>query len=220
MPFFENAYDFEVNGGNFYDIGGNQNNRTRDSSLNMSGTGNTLGMNGDYSRQDARTFNAETNASTAYAGPSYGNSSTYAGYGQVPPTATPMVHPPMPPYGQPADPQAQHYQAVYYHYLAYLTAMQQYQQHAQQFSPPAQNASEDQPAQAVQGASQPQQDTQDTPHAPQLTITQDGEQDEMDALNFNFGERLNIQEDRNPVYTPIPQARPQAQLQQCTSTYN
>jgi len=226
MPFFENAYDFEVNGGNFYDIGRDQNNRTRDSSFNMSGAGNTFEMNADYSRQDARNLNVETNTSTAYTGPSHGHPSTYAGYGQVPPTVAPMGHPFTPPYGQMADPQ---FQAAYYQYYMYLAAMQHYQQYTQQFSPPAQNTPEQQqPVQPVQGASGPEQDTQDAHDArrtPQRAITQDAEQDEeLEMVRESLEQRFSIQDDRDPAYRPIPQSQPQPQPQamfhQYTSTYN
>ncbi|XP_006453776.1 hypothetical protein AGABI2DRAFT_189147 [Agaricus bisporus var. bisporus H97] len=41
MPFFENARQFEINGGNFHDVKGNQNNYHYDQSLNVSGQGNS-----------------------------------------------------------------------------------------------------------------------------------------------------------------------------------
>ncbi|XP_006453778.1 hypothetical protein AGABI2DRAFT_113550 [Agaricus bisporus var. bisporus H97] len=41
MPFFENARQFEINGGNFHDVKGNQNNYNYDQSLQVSGQGNS-----------------------------------------------------------------------------------------------------------------------------------------------------------------------------------
>lgn len=56
MPFFQGATDFEINGGNFYDVKGDQNNHRYDQSVKVDGEGNTLNYSPDFSRRDNRTF--------------------------------------------------------------------------------------------------------------------------------------------------------------------
>lgn len=50
MPFFQDARDFVIHNGSFYDISGTQTNYRHDNSLRISGTNNTLSPN--LSRND------------------------------------------------------------------------------------------------------------------------------------------------------------------------
>lgn len=58
MPFFQGATDFEINGGNFYDVKGNQVNKHYDQSFKVDGQNNTATYAPNYSRQDNRAYSA------------------------------------------------------------------------------------------------------------------------------------------------------------------
>jgi hypothetical protein len=97
MGFFQGAYDFEITGGNFYDIKGNQINRIHDGSIKVGGSQNNLEVKPDMSRQDNRTYSKpalcrvvilfsgpfpdtqEHQMYAAYSGPEQGSTSTYPG---------------------------------------------------------------------------------------------------------------------------------------------
>ena len=63
MGFFENAYDFDIFGGKFYDIGGNQINLTDDKSMRIGGGGNRTQMLPNLSHQDSRTYSMSRRSS-------------------------------------------------------------------------------------------------------------------------------------------------------------
>ncbi|EKM84430.1 hypothetical protein AGABI1DRAFT_104310 [Agaricus bisporus var. burnettii JB137-S8] len=62
MPFVENAREFHINGGNFHDLKGNQNNYNYDQSLNVSGQGNSaVYSHGPYYNGANNSINNTTN---------------------------------------------------------------------------------------------------------------------------------------------------------------
>ncbi|KAF7773440.1 hypothetical protein Agabi119p4_5607 [Agaricus bisporus var. burnettii] len=85
MGFFENAHNFEVNGGQFIDIRGGQMQYTMNSSMNIAGNNNRAAMYPSFSPGAQHT---------AYNAPRYGptqsSTSTYPGY---PPTSPPPTDP-------------------------------------------------------------------------------------------------------------------------------
>ncbi|XP_006458901.1 hypothetical protein AGABI2DRAFT_191028 [Agaricus bisporus var. bisporus H97] len=84
MGFFENAHNFEVNGGQFIDIRGGQMQYTMNSSMNIAGNNNRAAMRPSFSPGSQHT---------AYNAPRYGptqsSTSTYPG------THPPVHHPPI-----------------------------------------------------------------------------------------------------------------------------
>ncbi|KAF5359207.1 hypothetical protein D9756_002885 [Leucocoprinus leucothites] len=105
MGFFQGAYDFEISGGAFYDVRGDQINRTNDNSLKIGGTGNKTDISPNMSRQDNRTYNHEERQYTAVHGPADSQPSTYPGYGQASPMAGMSSQTQHPSGQQGADPQ-------------------------------------------------------------------------------------------------------------------
>lgn len=57
MPFFQGARDFDINGGAFYDVAGNQTNHKHDHSIQVSGRNNTTTFSPNLSRSDNRVYN-------------------------------------------------------------------------------------------------------------------------------------------------------------------
>jgi len=71
MSFFENAYDFDIYGGRFYDIEGGRNNTNHNDSTRISRRGDETHISHNLSHQDSRTYSMSLRLSIRFNIQSY-----------------------------------------------------------------------------------------------------------------------------------------------------
>ncbi|KAJ3562299.1 hypothetical protein NP233_g9661 [Leucocoprinus birnbaumii] len=222
MGFFENAYDFEITGGNFYDIRGNQTNNTHDNSLKVGGTGNRTNIAPDLSRHDNRTHNQEQHTTNAYNGPMSSQTSTYPGYGQPLPTSpgAPQGQYPAGQQGSNVDPQLYQQWLQWCEFKKWQEWMQQQQQQQQysQFQSTYHSHQPQQPTPAHSPAPAPT--PAPTPAGPAYNTSQSSHQSQPTTQNStSSANHSSEEEEEDPEVKPLRAQFEQQHISEQYSSY-